>query len=243
MTNKRNYYAIIPADVRYDKRLNSSEKLLYGEITCLTNDTGVCWAQNSYFSELYGVSIRTVSRWLQTLSDNGYISVDLHTTETGAIINRYISIKERHPHDKNVYTPRQKCLYPPDKNVVENNKNIIINNNIKKNKQKESEFVTEFETVWNEYPKKVGKDKSLKYYIKARQSGVEYETILDGINRYKKQIELQETKRQFVKDGSTWFNNACWQDEYITESDNLGKNGYAGYDLNEYIRMIESEDS
>ena len=34
---KPSYYAIIPANVRYDKRLTDKAKLLYGEITCLTN--------------------------------------------------------------------------------------------------------------------------------------------------------------------------------------------------------------
>ena len=30
---QKNYYAIIPADVRYDKRLKPLARLLYGEIT------------------------------------------------------------------------------------------------------------------------------------------------------------------------------------------------------------------
>ena len=42
MKNKEqpNYYAIIPATVRYEKNLKSAEKLLYGEITGLANKSG-----------------------------------------------------------------------------------------------------------------------------------------------------------------------------------------------------------
>ena len=53
------YYAIIPANVRYDSRLSANEKLMFGEITCLCNKHGVCWAKNSYFAELYEVSLKS----------------------------------------------------------------------------------------------------------------------------------------------------------------------------------------
>ena len=43
MKDKPNYYAIIPAIVRYDNDLKPNEKLLYGEITALTNKTGACY--------------------------------------------------------------------------------------------------------------------------------------------------------------------------------------------------------
>ena len=38
--NKINYYAIIPATVRYDSELKPAEKLLYGEVTALANKNG-----------------------------------------------------------------------------------------------------------------------------------------------------------------------------------------------------------
>ena len=37
MNEKPNYYAIIPANVRYDNELRANEKLLYGEITALSS--------------------------------------------------------------------------------------------------------------------------------------------------------------------------------------------------------------
>lgn len=45
------YYAIIPANVRYNKKLSPNEKLLYGELTCLTHQDGYCFATNSYFAQ------------------------------------------------------------------------------------------------------------------------------------------------------------------------------------------------
>ena len=69
-----NYYAIISAEVRYDKNLTAHAKLLYAEITALLNMNGECFATNRYFSKLYSKSIVTISKWIKELIVNGYIS-------------------------------------------------------------------------------------------------------------------------------------------------------------------------
>lgn len=91
--NKKSYYAIIPANVRYDESLPPNAKLLYGEITALCNAEGYCWASNKYFADLYGVSIVSIKRWIKVLIDNGYITSRLIYKEGSKEIDtRYIQI-------------------------------------------------------------------------------------------------------------------------------------------------------
>ena len=73
---RKSYYAIIPANVRYDKSIPPNAKLLYGEITALSNEHGFCWAGNKYFSDLYEVSESTVTRWVTALKKAGYIRIE-----------------------------------------------------------------------------------------------------------------------------------------------------------------------
>src|SRR3990167_3421298 len=70
-----NYWAIIPAFVRYNKSLTYLEKILYSEITALSNRSGYCYASNAYFSENFGNSDRTIQRSLKHLTELGFISV------------------------------------------------------------------------------------------------------------------------------------------------------------------------
>ena len=72
-----NYYGILPANVRYDKRLKPMEKIMYCEITALTNKNGYCYASNSYFAELYEVHKNTVGVWINHLVECGYLRAEL----------------------------------------------------------------------------------------------------------------------------------------------------------------------
>lgn len=88
---KPSYYAIIPAKIRYDSNLVPNEKLLFGEITALSNRYGYCWADNKYFMNLYHKTNQTITVWIDDLVKAGYLYK--YTIRKGLTIpKRYLSI-------------------------------------------------------------------------------------------------------------------------------------------------------
>ena len=121
---KPNYYAVIPATVRYDNRLKPNEKLLYGEISALSNKYGECFATNSYFSELYETSKETASRWISHLVELKYITIDFtYKNESKEIDKRIIKIGTL-PIDKKINTYCQNNQEGIDKKIKDNNTSI-----------------------------------------------------------------------------------------------------------------------
>ncbi|MBI5975179.1 helix-turn-helix domain-containing protein [Staphylococcus canis] len=111
MSEQPSYYSIITANVRYDNRLTDSEKLLFAEITALSNKYGYCTASNNYFAKLYEVSKVTISRRISNLKLHGYLQVEI--------------IRE----DKEI---KQRRMYPLTENIrpINTNDNTPINNSV-----------------------------------------------------------------------------------------------------------------
>lgn len=127
MENKPNYYGIIPSNVRYDKRLTPNAKLLYSEITALCNDKGYCWANNKYFADLYEVSTTSISKWISSLIEFGYLTSTINYKEgTKEILHRYLRLVT-YPIEEKLNTPIEEKL--KDNNTINNN-TINNNNNI-----------------------------------------------------------------------------------------------------------------
>lgn len=152
---RRAYYAIIPANVRYDRSLSANEKLLYGEISALCNEKGYCWSTNKYFSDLFGVSQVSISRWISALVRKKYLFVKIVYREgTREILARHLSIvkqpadtekdtsgesggnpidaKEDFPDDENEDTPVIKSDNTP---IIKNVNTPIIKNDKENSKE------------------------------------------------------------------------------------------------------------
>lgn len=103
-----NYYAILTAEVRYDKELPPMAKLLYAEVTALTAMNGICKATNDYFAEVFGLSKNSISRLISILVQKKYLhNVIKYKDGTKEIAERYLT-----PILKNEYTLSPKMSIP-----------------------------------------------------------------------------------------------------------------------------------
>ena len=133
INEKPSFYAILPAHVRYEKRLKPAERLLFAEISALTNKFGYCTASNGYFADLYETRKETVSKWISHLSELGFLRLEM-VYEGKQIKGRKIWIDEKvmTPIDEKVMTPiDEKVMTPIDEKVKGNNtrlNNTRINN-------------------------------------------------------------------------------------------------------------------
>lgn len=112
--NRPNFYAVIPASIRYCKNLEPNAKLLYGEITALCSKEGYCWASNKYFYELYDVSERSIRNWLSALMREGFIRIEI-TTKGGQTIRKIwitdVCTKLPPPRQKSAAPPAEICRH------------------------------------------------------------------------------------------------------------------------------------
>lgn len=157
MEERPSYYAIIPANVRYDTELTPNAKLLYAEITALCNEKGYCWATNEYFANLYGVSKTSISKWISSLIQKGYIySEIIYKDGTKEILNRYLKI---------VKDPIEEKLNRGIEEKLKDNNTSINNTNNKKEIYKERFIKPTLEEV--------------KEYCLERKNGIDAEKFID----------------------------------------------------------------
>ena len=123
----------------------------------------------------------------------------------------------------------------PNNKLLDNESDNDIKEKISK-----KEIDTEFESLWKRYPRKMGKESAYKSYVKARQNGATYDEVINGLENYLKEIEVKKTKTQYIKHGSTWFSQHCWQDEYVTVEESK-PNGYDDV-VNKLNKWLECEE-
>ena len=201
---------------------------------------------------------------LRILASRGYII----PFQSGVVVithwkmNNYIQ-KDRY--QKTIYTNEKAMLieneklpvYALDTKCIQNVSGVYTQDSIDKEREVKGrlgnnntpskprhDFSEEFERVWNRYPKKQGKSDALKAFNKARNEGISLETIEEGLDHYLFYISKKITDTKYIKNGSTWFNQHCWEDDYTvvehegSDSRGMTRGQQAAKDLHDNLDLI-----
>lgn len=179
-----NYYSILTANVRYDKNLKANEKLLFSEITALSNKYGYCTASNRYFAELYQVTERVIRKWISDLAQLGYLKIIL-VSKDGKIIGRKMYPSNNFREEQmfqggtNVPGVGNKCSAEGGTNVLlnitSNNNTSNNNNNILSGKEPDPE-----EKENSEFTQKTSDSKKSKTTSKTED--IPYDRVIKYLN-------------------------------------------------------------
>ena len=204
---QRNFYAVIPAFVRYDKDLQPNAKLLYGEITALSNEKGFCWAENEYFANLYNVSKTSISKWISCLIKKQYITSEIvYKQGTKEIEHRYLRIVGGGIEEK-LNTPIEEKL--KDNNTSSNTTLKEIN----KESFSEEDLALWFSKVYEIYPRKVSKVKAKEMFerkLRGLDKETAYKKAIAIYRMLERQVEVWESEKRetsYLPYPASWLND------------------------------------
>ncbi len=223
---KPSYWAVLPAKVRYDESLRPNAKLLYAEITALTNARGYCWISNERLGEWFGLSPKTVGALIAQLAGRGYLFVEILRDEKQAITGRRIWIEKpigeaAPPILKNEDTPLKNEDTPILDFEEKNNTRTKVNNPPHNPPKGDAAWKPErFEKFWAYYPamggrsggRKPAKARARRAWDKLRPDDDTIRAMATALMRQKASDQWQDGVG--IPYASTWLNQRMWEEEF-----------------------------
>jgi hypothetical protein len=189
MDQKPNFYAILTAAVRYSDKINDFAKLIFAEITALSNKNGYCTAKNETLGKWYNKNGRTVSRAISALSDAGFIYVELVKNSNGTFRRIYPEMDSKTVRQKRRAGTTKKSK--PRTTNLSIHKNTIkdntINNNIPYKEEIENEiqdlidYDIKNEIEEEEKKKSCGKKEKINELLTQKSEMLQYQFALKEI--------------------------------------------------------------
>lgn len=229
------YWAVLPAQIRYDDRISPNAKVLYAEISSLIYATGYCWADNEYFARVFKFSERTVRSLLASLSEAGYIRIEEQRGNHGvqkwrhifAGVNPLIGVdpplEENFQRQSETDKPLEKTFRPLEETFQRHIIKEQINNNRESPRQTPRTLPQvlpeRFEAFWKFYraipgegglPRNEKRAEAVKAWDKLQPD----DKLVDRIGRaLQKQMKTADWKKGIgIPMASTYLNQRRWED-------------------------------
>lgn len=216
MGDREGRFAIIPWMVM--ERLNAAQIGLYCALAVHADKNGWCWPSQHTLAKIVGRSQSWVNNALFQLDELRVI--ERIVTPTGTKYRLPISCS-LYPdggikNSDNCYQPADTTYQPADINNTKNNTPLELSkdNSLSPSKMADgwADFKTDFERMWEMYPRKVGKGAARKAFAKV----VRTVPTSDFVNAYFRALERWErdkTELQFIPHLATWLNQERWSDD------------------------------
>lgn len=222
--------SVIPNWLMKRTEISLGAKICYGRLMQFAGKRGVCWPKQQTLATEIGVSLRSVADYIKELYDNNLITSE-QLKNPGAPKKYYFLMHEwMEFKDGADVTYAESCIPTYAESCVgdgvamQDSAHLIIKRiNSKKEKKintkkekKQSELKLENEELfdnqfWPEYPRKINRKGAKESFFKA-MGKTSIETIMAGLQQYKRELHIDRTEEKYIAHATTWLNGERWKD-------------------------------
>lgn len=180
-------------------------------------EEGMAHVIKAMFAYAQDKEIPELEVWEKALFDSFKISIDKSKAkaENGAKggSKSEASDKQTEANDKQTQANESK---PEARNKQEeiNEKEQTRRDKESNSSRTPSAKASDFDRLWELYPRKEGKQAAFEAYKRAIHDGTPIQVIEDGIKRYKEHLRIKRTEPRFIKQGATFFRQRAWMDVF-----------------------------
>jgi DNA-binding transcriptional regulator YhcF (GntR family) len=184
---------------------NYAYLLLYLEAKAEERGQKTLVVRSGHLAELINMSRFTVRRGFNYLNDNGFIKIETRDRRTSII--HIINIAESLDKVKSTLKDRTLPLEVRTEIAQERTAGAPVAH---KKRTKTSIYTAGFESLWERYPRPIGKKAAFGHFRASVIVPEDWEAIQKALDNYLQGIKSGATEERFIQHGSTWFNN--WRD-------------------------------
>ena len=188
------------------------DTICYGKV--ITIKPGQIATGRKKIAQCTDLNENKVYRALTTLKSLG--NIEIKATNKYSIITVVNWDKYQDENGKRTSSEQQTNSKTTTEEQQDDSKRTQHKNGKNGKKEKNIYICSFFQSVWDEYPKKLGKNKVTKSAMKQlEEAGVD--TVMEAVRRYVEKIKREGTDEKYIMHGSTFFNGA-WKD-YLESSE------------------------
>ena len=149
-------------------------------------------------------------------------------------------------------SPKPKPKPIPIPNHTETNTNTDTETNteseekereLKLPKESARKTADQFEEAWEAYPRKQGRKEAEAAYRRAVRDGTTHDQIMNGIEAYKRYLQANKIQPEYVKQGSSFFRQNAWNDDWGTGKKKDPSRDYDNVAWDLFVQSIKNDDA